>query len=81
VLGLVRKVDEVQVFDEQLQGLDGGGLGVGVPCADGAKQPKGRSPGIDGGVKVNAGHFRRPGSCASRRSCLRLARRTHDHAH
>jgi hypothetical protein len=50
---LQQKIDEVRAFDKQLQALNEGEFPIRVPWKDAAKQPKGWSPDIDDGVKVN----------------------------
>jgi len=50
---LQQKIDEVRAFDKKLQALDEGEFPIRVPWKDVAKQPKGWSPDIGDGVKVN----------------------------
>jgi len=50
---LQQKIEEVRSFDKKLQGIEEGEYPIRVPWKDAAQQPKGWSPDIDDGVKIN----------------------------
>jgi hypothetical protein len=50
---LQQRIEEVRAFDRKLQALDEGEFPIRVPWKEAARQPKGWSPDIDDGVKVN----------------------------
>jgi hypothetical protein len=52
-LEIQRDIEEAQAFDKRLQGLEEGRFPIRVPWKKAAEQPKGWSPDIDDGVKVN----------------------------